>query len=284
LRINLPIELLRSLVAIVDTGSMSRASHEIFLTQSALSLQMKRLSELIQLPIFDRHSRGLTLTPDGKTFLAYARAILELNDQAIASLSGGPLAAPARIGMIQDFADGLLTGVLARFSRLHQGPQLHIRIGNSSELLSLLSGGVLDVVICLASSDDPAAVVVPQMVWLGHAHLSEGKLPLALMERPCVFRDAALAALDEAGIEYNIVLETPSTSVLRAAVEAGLAVTCRTAAFLPDKFPRLDCPTTNLPRVAISLHTAPALPAPICRLAGFIREAILAEGKKDFVN
>ncbi|MBB4641663.1 LysR family transcriptional regulator [Rhizorhapis suberifaciens] len=275
--INLPIELLRSLVAVADAGTMSRAARQISLTQSALSLQMKRLCELTQLQVFNRHSRGVTLTPEGKQLLAYARAILALNDQAVASFAGETLAVPARIGMVQDFADQLLEGVLTRFARLHRTPQLQVRIGYTSELLTLLSGGVLDIVIGLSEPGDPAAVITPRMTWLGHARLlDEPRLPLALMEGPCMFRDAALRALDEGGVPYDIILETASISVLRAALNAGLAISCRAENFATRGLPLLEIAGVSLPHVAVTVRTATALAQPLQRLASFMRDAILA--------
>ncbi|MDP3673699.1 MAG: putative sulfate exporter family transporter [Novosphingobium sp.] len=98
------MDLLRSFVTIVETGSMVRASEHVFLTQSALSLQMKRLADILQQPIFRRQQGGVVLTPTGETLLTCAREILALNDQVIGKLRAR-MTGPARIGMVQDFAD-----------------------------------------------------------------------------------------------------------------------------------------------------------------------------------
>src|ERR1700691_4367442 len=113
---NLPTDLLRSLVAIVDSGSMLKATDTIFLTQSALSLQMKRLEELVQQPLFTRRGRRLLLTDAGQCLVERARQMLDINDCIIASLTSEQLAGPVSIGLVQDFAEALLTGVLRRFS------------------------------------------------------------------------------------------------------------------------------------------------------------------------
>src|ERR1700748_940170 len=102
---NLPTELLRSFTAIVDAGSMLRATQRVFVTQSALSLQMKRLEDLVQTPLFQRDGRRLTLTPAGQSLLGHAREILNANDRALQALSGDVLAGPARIGFQDDFAE-----------------------------------------------------------------------------------------------------------------------------------------------------------------------------------
>ena len=111
---NLPTELLRSFVAIVDSGSMLKATERVFVTQSALSLQMKRLEETVLTPLFHRDGRRLTLTPAGQALLVHAREILALNDRAVVALTGDALVGPVRVGLVQDFAETLLSGVLAR--------------------------------------------------------------------------------------------------------------------------------------------------------------------------
>ena len=231
--VNLPTELLRSFAAIVDAGSMLRATERVFVTQSALSLQMKRLEDLVQTSLFQREGRRLSLTPAGQSLLTHAREILDANDRAVTALSGDVLAGPARIGMVQDFAETLLSGVLARFAQLNPETQVQVRLGDSAELLDLMQSGQLDVSLCISSQDDPAAIRTVPMAWLGNSELTRREvIPLAVLERPCRFRDAALAALDQARRPYRIVLETPSLAALRAAVASGLGVTCRTAHFL----------------------------------------------------
>src|SRR5690242_17890377 len=126
MRINLTTDLLRSFDAIIDTGSMVKASERVFLTQSALSLQMKRLFDMLQVPILHRQQGALCLTPAGDKLLAHAREILERNDHAVESLLGRGLVGPVRVGMVQDFADEILQRVLARFSQINVEVDLQI--------------------------------------------------------------------------------------------------------------------------------------------------------------
>jgi DNA-binding transcriptional LysR family regulator len=250
--VNLPTELLRSFAAIVDAGSMLRATERVFVTQSALSLQMKRLEDLVQTPLFKRDGRRLTLTPAGQSMLSHAREILAANDRAVSALNGDVLAGPARIGFVQDFAETLLSGVLARFAHLNPETQLQVRVGGSAELLDLMQADQMDVLLCMSAQDDPAAVRTAPMVWLGNADLARHEVvPLAVLERPCRFRDAALAALEQAGRPHRIVLETPSLAALRAAVESGLGLTCRTTHFMDTA---IDEGLPALPHVAYVRH------------------------------
>jgi DNA-binding transcriptional LysR family regulator len=250
--VNLPTELLRSFAAIVDAGSMLRATERVFVTQSALSLQMKRLEDLVQTSLFKRDGRRLTLTPAGQSMLSHAREILAANDRAVSALNGDVLAGPARIGFVQDFAETLLSGVLARFAHLNPETQLQVRVGGSAELLDLMQADQMDVLLCMSAQDDPAAVRTAPMMWLGNADLARHEvLPLAVLERPCRFRDAALAALEQAGRPHRIVLETPSLAALRAAVESGLGLTCRTTHFMDAA---IDEGLPPLPHVAYVRH------------------------------
>jgi DNA-binding transcriptional LysR family regulator len=275
--VNLPTDLLRSFAAIVDSGSMLRASERVFLTQSALSLQMKRLEETVQAPLFHRDGRRLTLTPAGQMLLTFAREILTTNDRAVTALNGDTLTGPARVGLVQDFAETLLTGVLSRFVKLNPETDLRVRVAGSAEMLDLLASDRLDVVLCMGSPEDPAAVKSAPMVWFGDPGLiSEEILPLAVLEEPCRFRDAALAALDAAGRRYRIALETPSLSALRAAVDSDLALTCRTDIVLrrpiyaeaAEKLP-------GLPAVSYVRHTRGDPHPTIIRLAELISAAVL---------
>src|ERR1700761_5295588 len=156
--VNLPTELLRSFAAIVDSGSMLRATERVFVTQSALSLQMKRLEETLQTSLFHRDGRRLVLTPAGQTLLGVAREMLAINDKALSALNGDALAGPARVGMVQDFAEVLLSGVLARFADLNPETQLQGRVGGTHELLELLNSDRLDVVLGMGPADDPSAI------------------------------------------------------------------------------------------------------------------------------
>ncbi len=276
--VNLPTDLLRSFAAIVDSGSMLRATERVFVTQSALSLQMKRLEETLQAPLFHRDGRRLVLTPAGQTLLVHARDILAANDRAVAAVTGDALAGPARVGLVQDFAETLLAGVLSRFTQLNPETQLQVRVGGSHEMLELLAADRLDIVLCMGAGDDPAAIRVAPTLWLGEDDLAEQEvLPIAVLERPCRFRDALISSLEASGRPYRVVLETPSLSVLRAAVNAGLGVTCRTelvgartlgveaAARLP-----------SLPNVAYVAHQRSNVHPTVSRLAGLIRSAIVA--------
>jgi len=254
--INLPTNLLRSFVAIVDTGSMLSATEQVFVTQSALSLQIRRLEELVQQPLFAREGRRLVLTSAGDVLLDYSRKLLRLHDEAIAAVSGGHFSGPVRVGMVQDFADALLAGVLARFSELHPDSHVYARVAGTAELQTLLERNQLDVIVGFAAADDPAGIRTAPMQWYGDEDsAAEAVLPLAVLEKPCRFREAAIATLDAAGRRHRIAVETPNLSTLRAAVQAKLGVTCRTRLFHVDLEPLAEASLPPLPAVACIVAT-----------------------------
>jgi DNA-binding transcriptional LysR family regulator len=272
--VNLPTNLLRSFVAIVDTGSMLHASEQVFVSQSALSLQIKRLEELLQQSLFHREGRRLSLTAHGDLMLDYARKVLALHDEAVAAVTAGHFAGPARIGMVQDFAELLLTGLLAQFAELHPDAQLYSRIAGTAELLDLLERRQLDIVLGFSGPGDSHAVTTAPMEWFGKPELAALEtVPLAVLETPCRFREAAIRTLEDAGRPYRITVETPNLTTLRAAVDAGLALTCRTAMFLREA-PLGDVGLPQLPHVSCVLHTGPGLDGPTSQLAVLTREVI----------
>lgn len=234
---NVPTELLRSFVAIVEAGSMAQATETIFLTQSALSLQMKRLEDVLQQKLFRRDGRKLVLSPAGEELVAYARQLLALNDQIMHKLGHVSEPDPITIGMVQDFADTILPDVLAHFRLEHPRCRLTVRIGGSSELLEMFDRSRLDIVLCLGQHGDrlntsQRIVGHDRMVWIGDPSVLEhSELPLVLLEPPCRFREEALRTLAKARREYRIVLETPHLPAMRAGIRSGLGASCRTRRF-----------------------------------------------------
>jgi DNA-binding transcriptional LysR family regulator len=276
--VNLPIEVLRSFVAIIETGSMLQATERVFVTQSALSLQMRRLEEIVRQPLFNRQGRRLRLTPAGEHLLVVARQILELNDRAVASLQGQALSGAVGIGMNQDFADLLLPGVLNEFLISHPEIQLQVRVGGSQELLEALRAQQLDVVVCVRPEHEPKNLKTMPMQWIGHAHLLEREiLPLAMLAEPCLFRATALRVLEEAGRKFRIVVETASLSAVRAAVQSGLGITLRNALFMESGLiPRLAQESLPaLPGVGYALFTTDEPSSAAALLASLVQASVL---------
>jgi DNA-binding transcriptional LysR family regulator len=277
LKLNLPVAALRSFVAIAAEGSMVGAASRVFLTQSALSLQIKRLEDLLQVCLFDRQGRNLVLTEDGARLLGYAQELLQVNDRAVEAFNRNTFSGPVRVGVVQDFADTLLSDTLASFARQNPAAQVQVRVAGSQELRDLLASDRLDLALYLSNSQSPAVFRRVGMCWLGDDELVRREiLPLALLEEPCLFRAAALHALEAAGRPYQIVMETQSLSALRAAVVGGIALTCRTRIALGE-----DAPATQagdlppLPDIALVLEARDPVREPVRHLRALIRTSLI---------
>ena len=272
--INVPTNLLRGFVAIIDSGSMLGAADSVYVSQSALSLQIKRLEELVQQPLFVREGRRLVLTDRGQVLLNYARRLLALHDEAVAAVAAPDLAGPVRIGMVQDFAETLLAGLLAQFAELHPDVHLFARIAGTAEMLDLLDRGQLDIVLGYGDVGAPNAFGAAPMVWHGDAAAAERDVvPLVVLEKPCRFREAAIAALDASGRRWRLAVETPNLSTLRAAVTAGLGITCRTPIFLREANPIMSG-LPPLPSIACRVERGPDLSGPGAHLADLLQTVV----------
>jgi len=279
---NVPTDLLRSFVAIVEAGSMAQATETVFLTQSALSLQMKRLEDLLQQRLFRRHGRSLMLTGSGDELVSLARQVLGLNDRIVASLGRMTDPEPLQLGLVQDFADTVLPGVLTQFHSAHARARIQLRVGGSAELLELFDRGKLDIALCIGRHGEirrGSSEIVREvpMSWIGDSALTtREELPLVLLEQPCAFRTATLEALERAERRYRIMLETPNLPGMRAAVRAGLGITCRTTDFaraegLPIPAPDL---LPELPGIDYVLLRRDGLSEPGGVLAGLLQGAV----------
>ena len=267
-------------MAVAELGTLARAAAKVGRTPSALSLQMQRLSRRSGRPLFRRDGRRVALTEAGVRLLPAAREVLTASARAAAVASGqGELAGPVRLGVVQDFADGLLAGALATFAARHPAVDLRIQVERSAELRARADGGELDLALCYVPVRAARSLRREGMSWLGDPALGAlDPLPLALLDPPCPFRDAALAALRRAGRRHRCVLETPSLSAIRAAVTAGLALTCRTASALPA-LPVLGRREglPPLPEVAWGIHVPRPLTPSGRALSAALREASRAD-------
>jgi DNA-binding transcriptional LysR family regulator len=232
-------ELLRTFVAFVDTGSLSRAAAIVGRSPSAVTAQMHRLDAVVGQSLLSRDGRGRVLTPAGDQLLVHARRILDLNREVWLSLKGAATGGTVVLGTTQDFADHMLPGLLRVFSRTHGGVRLDLRIGRTIELSRAFEDGEIDCLIAMRMA--PAAgeigVVREPMLWMAAAEglaTSQNELPLALLDPPCGFRAAALAALDGAHRPYRIAVTSATLSGLRCAVLGGVAVTLRSKRWLGD--------------------------------------------------
>jgi len=273
---HLPTQLLRTFVEVVDAGSMLQASENVFVTPSAVSLQIKRLEDIVRTPLFYRDRRKLTLTTAGEVLERYARDMLSLNDEAFELLAGQRATGPLRIGMVEDFARTLLAVTLRRFTALNPDAQLNIRVSGSQDLRELIAANRLDIALCISAPSDKDVVTTRRVHWFGEESLAQKDvIPLALLEKPCLFRAQAVAALEAAGLAYEVVVETASVSALQAAVGAGLGITPRTAGFMGGDGPGLRLNSLPaLPEMGYSMLRSPKASKSIAALGGILMASL----------
>jgi DNA-binding transcriptional LysR family regulator len=225
---NLDIDLLRSFAAVADSGSFTAAAALVARTQSAVSVQVKRLEESVGRKVFERTSRSLSLTPAGETLLGYARRILELNDESVRRVAEPPVAGEIRLGITEYFVPNQLPAILARFAAAHPGVHLEVKMGLSRDLRDQLAEQQLDAVIVrlLPRERDQAIWSEPQ-VWVAPQGFEPARgaiVPLVLLPSPCVLREHAIESLRRAKRPYKVTFTGSSIVSVQAAVRAGLGI------------------------------------------------------------
>lgn len=235
---NLDLSAVRSFVAAVDLQGFARAAQKLHRTPGAISLQMKALEERVGCELFQKSGRQQVLTPAGELLLTYARRLLQVNDEALLAMGGLGVDGEVRFGMPQDFADGWLPSALAQFARAHPAVTISIAVARSAELAPKVASGEMDLALVFGKPDsyDAKRIASLPVHWFarpGYAWSREDVLPLLLLESPCTFRQAAIDALDRAGIRWRVAMSSGSVSAVWAAAEAGLGVTARTRVHAP---------------------------------------------------
>lgn len=223
------IDQLRTFIAIVETGSFTRAADIVHKTQSAVSMQMKRLEERVGRPIFARDGRASKLTEDGDRLLDYARRIVKLNIEALAAFTETDLAGRVRLGVPDDYADRYLPEIMARYSRAYPGVELTVMCEPSDHLVERIDVNELDLaIITNCATSRPAEMFrVERILWVTssrHSVHREERLPLALGRGSCSWRRSAIEILETIGRPYRVLYTSANSGAVAAAVLAGLAV------------------------------------------------------------
>jgi DNA-binding transcriptional LysR family regulator len=237
---NIPTDLMRSFVKAIDGGSFTRAAEMVGRTQSAVSLQIKRLEEVVGVRLFQRDAHNLQLTAQGRTFAQYARRMLALNDEVLALMQSPAVSGRVRLGAPSEYTDSLLPHLLGRFAQAHPHVMLEVTSDLSKNLLSRQQNGEFDLVIAL-HDDTPAGGGKPihtePLIWFtsaDHFGHMQSPLPLVLAPPPCVYRRRMLQQLNREAKPCRIAYLSSSHSAVLAAVRAGLGVTAMAQSTVPD--------------------------------------------------
>ncbi|MDR9433626.1 MAG: LysR substrate-binding domain-containing protein [Spiribacter sp.] len=229
----LDVEVLRTFVAIAETGSFTRAAQQVFRTPSAVSMQIKRLEEMLGRAMFVREPRQVHLTPEGETLLGYARQMLELNDEAVGQFLSPQVGGTVRLGAPDDLGTRVLPNVLSQFARSFPAVQVNVRVGRSPDLMRRLDIGELDIALLITEAGHQPhplaeAIYREPLVWTGReggVALQRTPLPLAVADRGCAWRRMALASLERTGHRYRIAYTCEHTGAQEAAILQDIAIT-----------------------------------------------------------
>jgi DNA-binding transcriptional LysR family regulator len=225
----LDLDQLRTFVAIAESGSFTRAADVVHKTQSAVSMQMRRLEERIGKPIFTREGRMSKLSEDGERLLGYARRMVRLSDETIAAFDETELTGSVRLGTPDDYADRFLPEILARFARSNPRVEVSVFCEPSLTLMEMARTADIDLAIVTACGEMETEVLRQEpLLWVtssAHRIEEEEVLPLALSKPPCIWRTAGLDSLAAIGRKYRVLYTSGNSTAISAAVLAGLAVT-----------------------------------------------------------
>lgn len=253
---NLPLdsELLRAFLAVAETGSVTGAAERVGRTQSAVSMQLKRLEESLGQRLFQRLPRGVALTTRGEQLLPYARRAVQVLREAAVALRERPLFGPVRIGIPEEYGETVLPQALAAFSERHPAVEVTVRCDYSCPQLAALEADEVDLAVVFEwnRANVGEVLCVDPTVWVtseAQAQHRHRPLPIGVYFRSDWCRDFALRSLQQQGIGYRTAFECDTSGGLRMAVRSGLAVAPLSRSTIPpgcreltaaDGFPMVD--------------------------------------------
>ncbi len=226
---NFDIDLLKTFAVLAETGNFTRTAQEVGRTQSAVSMQVKRLEELVGKPLISRDGRTNTLTGDGQMMLDYARRMILINDEAMTVFTRPAVSGHVRLGTPDDYAERVLPDVLARFARTHCKVQVDVDCQPSRRLIDMVKAGELDLALITCDTDvmNVQTVRSERLLWVTSAKHSVHRaavLPVAMSQFGCSWRQMAVDSLEAAARDYRIAYASSNSVAVSSAVLAGLAV------------------------------------------------------------
>lgn len=236
---NLNSDLLRTFLAINEAGSFIGGAAKIHRSQAAVSLQMRKLEELLGANVFERHGRGVYLTDAGVRLEAVARGVVRQLDRVRAEISGSDLEGKLKIGIPDDRSGEVLSGIIAEFSNIHPQVELTVQCALSCGFSDAIQNGSLDIAVNEVEhlEDNMELLKSEDLVWAmaRDADLVSGDtVPLAVFNRECWWRSLAMSSLQSHNRRFRVVYSSESSSGIVAAIRAGVAVGIMNASALSD--------------------------------------------------
>lgn len=273
-------DLLAAFVAVAEHRSFTRAAAALNLTQSAVSMQIRRLEERLQAELFQRSTTQVALTDAGERLLGYARRILSLSDEAIGKLLNHGIEGRVRLGVMEDYGTHVVPPLLARFAAGYPSISVEMETGLTSLMPERL-GEDFDLVIGMHVEGSNGGELLRRepATWAGspdHDLTEHAPLPLALYPQGCLFRRWAMDSLDAAGRPWRLAFVSHSQAAVAAVVAQGLAVTVMKQGTFPAQLRPLSAKDgmPGLPIAEIRLHRAPNASIAAGLLADHLRTSI----------
>ena len=261
---NLDVTTLRSFVAVADSGGVTRAAGFLHLTQSAVSMQLKRLEEMLGVQLLDRTGRTIALTASGEQLLVYARRMVALNDELVGRLTDQAYEGEITLGVPHDIVYPAIPQVLKQFHAAFPRVKVQLVSSYTRGLKEQYGRGECDLILTTETALEPGAETLcyKPLRWVGAPNGSAWRQsPLKLaFGRLCTFRPKVVEALDAVGIEWEVIVETDSDRTIEATVSADLAVHTMIEGTEPPHLERIDHNSTlpDLPMQQINLYGAQA--------------------------
>jgi len=277
---NLDMTALRSFVAVAEAGGVTRAAGFLNLTQSAVSMQLKRLEENLGQSLLDRSARQIGLTAQGEQLLGYGRRLLALNDEVYARLTDTSFEGEITLGVPSDIVYPYIPGVLQRFAAEYPRVKVQLISSYTNRLKRQFARGECDLILTTEESIGEGAETLATLplVWVGSPGGQAWKSrPLRLaFEYACLFRTGVQSALDHAGIPWEMAVESDSTRTVEASVTADLAVHATVSGTLPGYIEQIDHGghLPELAKIKINMYVAEKTQTPLANeLATLVRQA-----------
>ncbi|SLN47342.1 HTH-type transcriptional regulator YofA [Roseivivax jejudonensis] len=279
---NLDITQLRSFAAVAETGGVTRAARMLNLTQSAVSMQLKRLEDLVGLALIDRSGRGVALTPAGEQLLSYAKRMIALNDEAYARLTDDAFEGEILLGTPEDVLYPVVPRVLHTFHAAYPRMWVQLLTAPTFELLEKLARSEIDMILTTEEGRAGETLLEAPLRWHGAPGGTAWRarpLPFA-QTRNCAFRPAVIRRLDAAGIPWAQVIETDSDRASHATAAADLGVVALLEGHASPQLAPIDTGDAlpDLGTIKINLHAGPTRTAPLDDLAAMIRRGFAGMG------
>lgn len=262
LKLETDLNTLRSLIAVVEEGGFSAAAQRVHRTQPAISAQIAKLEDQLNTKLLERTSRSVSLTPEGETFLSYARRTLDLIDEAVCALNPQGEKALLRVGIAEYLAPSHLDTVLTRFQKKYPHCDLSLMLGLGGTLLELLNKGELDLVVAGPEGSNGHKLWEDPLVWTGTADaLTDQTIPLklVLLPPPCMYRKLVFDSLTKIARPWRMSIEANSFEAIQSSIRAGLGITVLPKPAIKDGMPVLKDDLPELPNTSVESYTRPNL-------------------------